>query len=159
MKVSNDQDDKQIITEESDNSDSVKEELEETKTKYLRALADYQNLEKQTQVWKTDFVVFANEKLIKKLLEVLDDLERAEQELKSEGLTLITAKFKKVLADEGLTELQLEDKEYDPITSEVVSVEPGEEENIIKKVLQKGYMLGEKVIRPAKVIVSSKQKI
>ncbi|MCL4390021.1 MAG: nucleotide exchange factor GrpE [Patescibacteria group bacterium] len=132
------------------------EELEELKNKYLRALADYQNLEKQTANWKEEFSQYANVGLIRKLLEVLDDLEKAQDHIKDEGLELVLAKLKKILADEGLEELELEGKEYDPAQAEVISTEPGQENNKIIKVLQKGYKLKDKVIRVAKVVVWQK---
>ena len=128
--------------------------MEETKNKYLRALADYQNLQRQTNEWKTEFVAFANEKLIRRLLEVVDDLERAGEQFPNQGLQLIINKFKKILADEGLSLLELEGKDYDPGLAEVIGTEPGKVENKIVIIAQKGYKLGEKVIRPGKVIVS-----
>ncbi len=131
-------------------------QAEELNNKYLRALADYQNLEKQTQNWKEEFVQYANISLIKKLLEVLDDLEKAQEHIKDEGLQLVVNKLQNILKSEGLEELELEGKEYNPNEAEVVSTEPGDEDNKIVKVLQKGYRIKEKIIRPAKVIVSIK---
>lgn len=130
------------------------QKLAELEDKYLRSLADYQNLEKQTQNWKAEFVRHANSELIRKLLEIVDDLETAQEHLAAEGLKLILEKFKNILRGEGLQELDLEGKEYNPSEAEVVSTEPGEKEHIIVNVLQKGYKLYGKVIRPAKVIVS-----
>lgn len=135
----------------------TEQKIKEVNDKYLRALADYQNLEKQTQNWKEEFAKYANSDLIKKLLEVLDDLEKAQDHLQDEGLQIIIGKLQKVLAEEGLEELNLEGREFNPEEAEVVSTEPKEQENIILKVLQKGYKLKDKIIRPARVIVSVKQ--
>ena len=143
-------------TEKSVSEDKVFTELEEIKSKYLRALADYQNLDKQTQNWKEEFVQFANSGLIRRLLEVLDNLEKAQEHLKDEGLLLVVSQFKNVLQSEGLTELEVAGKKYDPNTAEVVSTLPGQEENIVETVVQKGYKLKDKIIKPAKVIVSVK---
>ncbi len=63
--------------------------LEELNNKYLRALADYQNLEKQTAVWREDFVKFSNAGLISQILEVVDDLEKACEHLNDDGLKLV----------------------------------------------------------------------
>ncbi len=140
-----------------DKHDENDQKLQELNDKYLRALADYQNLQKQTDSWKEEFVQYANSNLIIKLLAVLDDLEKAQDHIKDEGLGLIVGKLKNVLREEGVEELDLEGKEYNPAEAEVVSTEPSENNNIITKVLQKGYKLKDKIIRPAKVVVSSNQ--
>lgn len=129
---------------------------DEWKEKYLRALADYQNLEKQTQGWKEEFARFANVDLIRKLLEVIDDLDNASEHLKDEGLNLVVGKLHNILREEGLEELQVAGQKYNPVEAEVVSTEPGEPENTVAKVLQKGYKIKEKIIRPAKVTVWQK---
>lgn len=131
---------------------------DEFKEKYLRALADYQNLERQTQGWKEEFARFASVDLIRKLLEVLDDLEKAQEHIKDQGLELVIAKLKKFLQDEGLEEIEVLGKMFDPSVAEVISTEPfdsaqGKPENTVAKVLQKGYKIGDKVIRVAKVVV------
>lgn len=133
----------------------MKSDNEDFKEKYLRALADYQNLEKQTQAWKEDFVQFANIGLIKKLLEVLDDLEKALEHIDDEGLRLVVTKLQSILKSEGLEELELIGKEFDPNSAEVISTMPGDKDNIIVEVAQKGYKFKDKVIRPAKVVVST----
>lgn len=133
-----------------------KDKHDELNEKYLRALADYQNLQKQTEGWKEEFVQYANSGLIKKLLEILDDLEKAQEHLQNEGLKLIIGKLQNILREEGLEELAVEGKPFDPTTAEVVSTEPGAEEHKVVKVLQKGYKLKDKVIRAAKVVVWQK---
>lgn len=127
------------------------------KDKYLRALADYQNLEKQTQSWKEEFGQHATAGLVRKLLEILDDLEKAQEHINDEGLQLVVNKLKNILIEEGLSEIELVGKEYNPAEAEVVSTESGENDNMIVKVTQKGYKLKNKVIRPGKVVVSTKQ--
>lgn len=129
---------------------------EDYKEKYLRALADYQNLEKQTQNWKESYSVYAALGVIQKLLEVLDDLEKAQDHLKDEGLQLVINKLKSVLTSEDVEELDLEGKEFNPSEAEVIGTEPGEKDNTIIKMSQKGYKIKNKIIRPAKVIVSVK---
>lgn len=133
-----------------------KEELKEVNEKYLRALADYQNLQKQTESWREEFVQYASSNLIRKLLEIFDDLEKAQEHIADEGLKLIIEKVQNILREEGVEELELAGKEYNPTQAEVISTEPGEKENIVAKVLQKGYRLRDKIIRPAKVIVWAK---
>ncbi len=133
-----------------------KDKGDEWKEKYLRALADYQNLEKQTNSWRQEFAQFASSDLVRKLLEVVDDLEKAQEHLQDEGLKLIIGKLQNILQGEGLEEIEVEGKPFDPTTAEVVSTEPGEEEHKVIKVLQKGYKLKDKIIRVAKVIVWQK---
>lgn len=126
------------------------------KEKYLRALADYQNLEKQTQSWKEEFIKFANQNLILDLLEVLDDLEKAYEHLKDDGLKIIIDKLQTILKNSGLEEINLENAIFDPNLCEAVETLPGEEDNKIAGVISKGYKLNGKVIRVSKVKVWQK---
>ena len=87
---------------------------------------------------------------------MLDDLEKAQEHIKDEGLQLVINKLKNTLRDESVGEVELEGKEYDPKEAEAVSTEAGEEDNIVTRVLQKGYSMKDKIIRPGKVIVSIK---
>jgi len=128
-------------------------EPDELNEKYLRSLADYQNLEKQTAAWKDEFVKFANQGLITKLLEILDDLEKAQEHLKDDGLQIIIDKLKNVLNNSGLEEISVENCDFNPETMEVIQTENGEDEHKVAKILQKGYILNGRVIRPAKVSV------
>jgi len=135
--------------------EKIDERYEELNNKYLRSLADYQNLEKQTACWREDFVKFANQGLITKLLEILDDLEKAQEHLGDEGLKIIIDKLKNILKNTGLEEINVAGAQFDPALMEAVQTEPGETEHGVAKVLQKGYILSGKVIRPAKVVVST----
>jgi len=136
----------------------LEEELADAKNKYLRALADYQNLERQTKTWKEEFSKYASAGLASQLLEILDDLEKAQEHLQDKGLEIVINKLNKVLASEGLEKLELLNEEYSPLTAEVINTEPGDKDNVVIKILQNGYKIGDRVIRPAKVIVSTKSK-
>jgi molecular chaperone GrpE len=138
-----------------DKIDENAQKLSELNEKYLRALADYQNLQKQTESWREEFVQYANSDLVTKILEVLDNLEKAQEHLQDEGLKLIIGKLHNILREQGVEELELSGKEYNPAEAEVISTKPGEENNRIAEVAQKGYRLKDKVIRPAKVVVST----
>ena len=124
--------------------------------KYLRALADYQNLEKQTQNWRENFVKFANQDLIVSLLEILDDLEKAQEHLKNDGLQIIIDKLKKTLENSGLEEIKLDNEVFNPELCEAIEIIPGEEDNKIAEIIQKGYKLNGKVVRVAKAKVWQK---
>ena len=128
-------------------------EEEDYKEKYLRALADYDNLVKRTANDRMAFVKYANEGVILEVLEVLDDLEAAEGHIKDNGLTLIIKKLKDLLNKNGVTEIEIGEK-FDPLTMECIETVDGEEEGMT--VINKGYRLNEKVIRPTKVKVVNK---
>lgn len=138
------------------NHQDCEAKLEELNNKYLRSLADYQNLEKQTHIWREGFVKFANQDLIAEFLEILDNLEKAQEHLKDDGLQLIIDKLKTVLKNNGLEELEIIGTDFDPVQAEVVEVVPGDKDHKVVEIRTKGYKLNGKIIRPAKVAVSQK---
>jgi len=117
-----------------------------------RALADYQNLKKRFEKEKSDFAQFANAALLDKFLAVLDDLERAQKHLKNDGLSLAIEQFKSVLKTEGVAELDLLNKLFDPQSADCVEITSGPQNHIVG-IIQKGYSLHGQVLRPAKVKV------
>ncbi len=136
--------------------EEMKKQVEEYKAKYLRALADYQNHERHVQNQRVELVALANKELISKLLPFLDDLNRAEAFVQDKSLVHIKNSFMKVLEGEGLKEIDVLDKEYDPYTAEVLDMVPGEKDGMVVEVLRKGYTFNEKLIRVAQVKVSKK---
>jgi len=136
-----------------------KVKTEDFKSKYLRALADYQNFENRVTVQREELINSANKYLVIKLLSFLDNLDKAEVFVKDNHLKLIKDSFHKLLKDEGLKELEIKGKEYDPYTAEVIDMVEGEKENQVVDVLRKGYEMNGKVIRVAQVKVSRKLKI
>lgn len=130
---------------------------EDYKNKYLRALADYQNLEKRVREEKDQIVKNAAAHVMVRLLPFLDSLDKAEIFVKDEGLKMVREQFQKALQEEGLEELEVLGKEFDPYTSEVVDIAEGERDNIVIEVLRKGYRMGEKILRVAQVKVSKKK--
>lgn len=134
----------------------LQNEKEEYKTKYLRALADYQNYEKRSTEARTVSEKNACKHLLLKLLPFLDHLEKAELFVKDEGLKLIKNQFDQTLRDTGLKEIEVIGKPYDPYTAEVVEVVQGNTDNVVTEVVRKGYMYGDEIIRVAQVKVSKK---
>lgn len=120
--------------------------------KWKRALADYDNLRKRIEKEKADFVKFSNASLIDKLLSVLDGLEKCAEHLKDKGLDMVLEQFKKVLESEGLKEIEVKGKKFDPEKMDAVEIGPGPEDKVIG-VVSKGYLLNGKVLRPSKVKV------
>ncbi|HET7713325.1 MAG TPA: nucleotide exchange factor GrpE [Patescibacteria group bacterium] len=142
-----------MTKETKDKKNNQSGELEE---KYLRALADYQNLEKRVEREKDNFVKFANTVLILKMLPILDNLERAGAHLKDQGIDLVIKQFKEALSSEGVTEIRPAGSDFDPELHEAVEKVSGEEDKVID-IVQSGYKMGDKVIRPAKVTVGGKK--
>lgn len=130
----------------------LEEKVKDLENKWKRALADYQNLEKRINAEKEGFVQFANAKLIDKLLGALDDLERAEKHLKNHGLTMAIDQLRSVLATEGVARIKAKGEKFNPETMDCTEMMKGPK-NIVVEVIEKGYKLNDKVIRPAKVKV------
>jgi molecular chaperone GrpE len=127
-------------------------QIKDLTEKWKRALADYANLEKRIEQEKTAFVKFSNAGLIDKILSVLDDLERAEAHLKNKGLTIAVDQLRAVLKTEGLEEIKAEREKFNPEKMDCLEMVSGER-NKVMAVAQKGYLLHNKVLRPAKVKV------
>jgi len=145
------------------------DELEQTtleRDEYLDALqrlkAEFENYKKRVSRDQAEFVTLASERLVKQLLPVLDDLERAleaaadhEEAKLEEGVRLVHRSLADALAREGLVEVET-DGAFDPHTQEALLAQPSEaDEGAVIQVLQKGYKLGDRVLRPARVVVSS----
>lgn len=151
---------------EKKSSDDTIKQLEETvsqyKDKMQRMQADFENYKKRSEKEKREFVKYANEGLILKVLEAYEDLERAlevkEDKNLREGVELIYKKMTKILEDEGVEEIETEHQKFDPYKHEALMTENNEdyENNEIIQDLQKGYTLNSKVIRYSKVKVCKK---
>jgi molecular chaperone GrpE len=126
--------------------------IDELDNKWKRALADYQNLEKRIEQEKEELTKFLGAGLIEKLLTVLDDLERACHHLNDKGLALIQSKFKSVLTSEGIVEIEAQKQIFDPVTMDCADLVIGPDNQVVE-VIQKGYLLHGRVLRPAKVKV------
>ena len=141
---------------ECEKCEEFKKQGEEYKTKYLRAIADYQNYERRVQEQRIEWTKNANKNVILKLLTFLDDLERAEIFIKDSNLSHIRNSFTKMLESEGLEEIEVLDKPYDPYTAEVVDTKEGEKDDMVVAVLRKGYTYNGQLLRVAHVTVSKK---
>lgn len=130
-------------------------EIEHWKQKYLRALADYANLEKRTHEHVQTLQSKGKKQVLNKFLEVLDTIDKAEVFIKDPGLKMVKDNFIKAFREEGVTEMNLVGKEYDPYLADGIDVvEDEKNRNKIVEVLNKGYMLGDEVLRVAKVKVA-----
>ncbi|MEQ8927416.1 MAG: nucleotide exchange factor GrpE [Fulvivirga sp.] len=154
--------------EESDELTKIKDELAESKDKYIRLYSEFENFRRRTAKEKLDLVQTANEDLMAALIPVLDDFERAEKsfekedvELKAikEGIDLVHAKLKKVLEQKGLIPMKGDiGMDFDPDFHEAITQIPAPEKKLKGKVvdiIEKGYLLKEKVVRYAKVVTGN----
>ena len=154
-----------VDTEEPDPTEKLKEELESAKDKYIRLYSEFENFRKRTAKEKLELIQSANEQLIKALLPVADDFERAENAFPEKnnkdlaGFFLIHSKFKKVLELYGVKVMDTtQGSEFNPDFHEAISQiqAPVPELNgKIVDVVEKGYLLNDKVIRYAKVVVGN----
>jgi len=141
----------------------LQDELTEAKDKYLRLYSEFENFRRRTAREKMDMIQTANEELIRSLLPVVDDFERAEKAFHGteskelEGFLLIYTKFRKTLEQAGVKTMDLQaGADFDADVHEAITQVPAPEENLKGKVVdvvEKGFLLNEKVIRYAKVVV------
>lgn len=157
------------VTDEEKTSDADKlaaaeEEIATLKDKYLRQVAEFDNYRKRTLKEKVELIQNGGEKVLSALLPVLDDLDRALDNINKsddvatlkEGVELIIDKMYKTLASQGLKKMETIGQEFDTDFHEAVALIPATEEvqkNHVMDCVQAGYLLGEKVIRHAKVVV------
>ncbi|MGI9542216.1 MAG: nucleotide exchange factor GrpE [Cyclobacteriaceae bacterium] len=152
--------------EEIDEVDKLQVELSEAKDKYLRLYSEFENFRRRTAKERLDLIKTANQDLMVALLPVLDDLERAmnaagDQEAKAlvEGMELIQQKFSKILNQKGLKLMpDGVGKDFDAELHEAISQIPAPKKKLKNKivdVVEKGYLLEDKVIRYAKVVIGT----
>ena len=140
------------------------EKLAEMKDKYLRQVAEFDNYRKRTIKEKTELILNGGEKVISSFLPVLDDMERALENIEKaqdidaikEGVELISQKMIKTLESQGLKKIETTDADFDTDFHEAIAMIPGQEDAKKGKIIdciQTGYMLNDKVIRHSKVAV------
>lgn len=143
----------------------LKTEVEETQQRFVRAQADFDNFRRRTQKEKEELAKYASMKLVTELVPVIDNFERAmatvpegtESESFSKGIQMIFRQLETVLNNEGLTAMDTVGQPFNPeFHQAIMQVETDEyEEGTVVEEVQKGYMLKDKVLRPAMVKVSS----
>jgi molecular chaperone GrpE len=148
---------------EADPTKKLQDELAEAKDKYVRLYAEFDNFRRRSAKEKLEMIQSANESLLKALLPVMDDFDRAEKSFKdkndkeAEGFFLIQNKYKKVLEQYNVKPMDAgKGSDFNPDFHEAITQIPAPEESLKGKVVdvvEKGYLLGEKVIRFAKVVV------
>ena len=143
---------KQEKTNNKEKLAEIEKQNEELKDMLLRTKAEFDNFQKRTQKEKEELKKTASEKILKKILPVLDNLELALQSHKKEddfskGVEMIYAGILQVLEEEGVEKIQTE--KFDHNMHEIIMVEQGKKQEIME--LQKGYKIGGKILRNAKI--------
>jgi molecular chaperone GrpE len=143
---------------------TAEEPKEDESVRYMRLAADFQNFRKRTEKEKSDIYAYANEKFAADLLDVIDNFERAiAQDATTdvdgqfiEGMRRIMEQLVGVLERNDVTEIDALGGEFDPTLHHAVQMEKSKEyeSGRVTNVIQKGYMMKEKVLRPAMVIVA-----
>jgi molecular chaperone GrpE len=149
------------LAEEFDETEALRAENEELIDTLQRVKAEFDNYRKRAARDQEILVARAHERLVKELLPVLDDLERAlgaaeqhEEAKLEDGVRLVHRSLADALSREGLAEINTDGK-FDPHVHEALLTQPSEaEEGSVIEVLQRGYKLGDRVLRPARVVVA-----
>lgn len=131
------------------------QEVEQWKGKYLRVLADYQNLDKRTQEEKVEIRRFAAEIVIMRLLPAMDTLAKAKAHLQDPGLDLAYKEFETAFVELGVKKIDVLGKQFNPHEMEAIDVVVGPENEVMEELLP-GYRLHDKVLRVAQVKVGKK---
>jgi len=150
------------MTDEHVEQQQPREEEQEVDDRLLRLAADFDNYKKRAARERAEYVSLANERLVKELIPILDDLERAlnaaeqhEEAQLEEGVRLVYRSLASLLERQGVKEIATDGK-FDPHVHEALLAQPSEEAapGDVLDVIQKGYTLGDRVVRPARVIVA-----
>ncbi len=153
-----------VASEEAQPEESDADKIAELKDKYLRLFAEFDNYKKRTARERLDLISTASEEVIKSLLPVLDDFDRAkhnaengaEGEAFSEGVSLVYNKLYQTLTNKGLKEMDRENIDFDPELHEAITKIPAPSKDMKGKIIdyiEKGYYLNDKIIRHAKVVI------
>lgn len=148
--------------EEESPEDKLKKELDDSKDKYLRLMAEYDNFRKRSAKERLEITDTAKGNVINELLPVYDNFERAlgtetQDAVYKQGVEMIFKQFGDALKKLGVEAMELEGREFDPNIATAVSTvdDPELGENVVAQVLQNGYTIGGKVVRHAMVIVAN----
>lgn len=132
--------------------EALKKHVEELENQVKRTLADYRNLENRIQNERGEWILKSNKQLLLNILPVLDTLMQASKHSKDQSLALSLQQFLGILEKEGVKKIETEGKDFDPTLMEGIGTVEGEEGKVIQEA-RSGYMLYDKILRPAQVSV------
>ena len=165
--INNNEDAVEPQVEPEDGTEKLKQQLGQAKDKYIRLFADFDNMRKRHERERVALIKYAHEEVIIEMLGFLEDFERtiaaarkdpsAAKEL-LKGIEMVYGRMQQLLKKYDVREIECTGKKFDPGFHEALMVEDAadEEDGTILEVFQKGYMLGDRVVRTAKVKVSKK---
>jgi molecular chaperone GrpE len=150
---------------EADALEQALKESAENRDRWMRAVAELENYKKRTLQEKSKLLKYRNEELLRELLPTVDNMERALSHCESEGrcdpltegVSMISGMFRDILGRFGVTEVKSLDEPFDPHVHEALARIPvqGRQPNTVVEVLEKGYLYQDRLLRPAKVVVSA----
>jgi len=137
-----------------------KKELKEKNDRILRLLADFDNYHKRMEKEVDNSVAREKERVMLKFLDIYENLQSAYASTKDDGLSIVLKQFKRVLQEEGIGEIYSVGEKFDYKFHHAVSTEKSNEygEGVVMKEIRKGYVMNEKVVKPAYVVVSRGDK-
>jgi len=153
-----------IKTETIDKTAELQQEVLDWKDKYMRNMAEFENFRKRSNQEKADWIRMATQKFAMEICDVADNFERAllqasEQELLNsfgKGVVLIEKQLRQALEKEGVKKIEALGEEFDPAYHDALAHIPSDyEENTVAAIIQNGYTMNDKLLRPARVAVSS----
>jgi len=144
--------------------EKLRAEVNEANDKFIRLYSEFENYKRRTSKERIDLIKTAGQDVILSLLPVVDDFERGLNAMKTaqdivsvkDGVELVSQKMKKILYQNGLVEMECLGKDYDSDIHEAIAKIPSPNEELKGKIIdvvEKGYLMGDKVIRIAKVII------
>jgi molecular chaperone GrpE len=150
-----------------DETEKLKQELGQAKDKYIRLFADFDNMRKRHERERVSLIKYAHEEVIIEMLGFLEDFERTIAAAKAspsnapellKGIEMVYGRMQQLLKKYDVREIECAGKKFDPDFHEVLMVDDtaDQKDGIILEVFQKGYTLGDRVVRTAKVKVSKK---
>jgi len=138
-----------------------KKDIEKSKDKSLRLLAEFDNYKKRTINEKQELLKYSGKEIVKNMLSIFDDLEKIEEIDKKvkvsdivDGVKLINKNITTLLKDQDIKKYKSLGEEFDPELHDAIHNEPGKRDNIVTKEFQPGYKYHDKVLRHSKVVVS-----
>ena len=150
--------------------EKLQQELGEARDKYIRLFAEFDNMRKRNERERQELIKYAHEEVIIEFLGFFEDIERSVEAAKAspkdagsivKGLEMVLAKMRQLLKDYDVREVEALGKAFDHNCHEALMVSDAddEEDNMVVEVFQKGYTLGDRVVRTAKVRVARKQEV
>jgi molecular chaperone GrpE len=153
------------VEAEQDPLEVARKEAEENRDRWIRSVADLENYKKRTLQERSNLLKYRNEELLRDLLPVLDNMERAlahceetgRSDSLTEGVCLVVGMFREILERYGVKEIKAIGEPFDPHLHEAIARVPAENKpaNLVVDELEKGYMYQDRLLRPSKVVVSA----